>query len=258
MRNRGLLICSMMLLAPTAASAQTKHTVAPTNPIATAVANPARSQDNLKLDESRKPAEVLRFFGLKSGMHVLDIFGGNHYWAEIIAPVVGPKGSETVWEPAQFFTDKGKADFAAFAAKQPNVSLITSPLEAPDFGKDKYDFAIFNLNYHDLYVDFSKRNVPQIEPRQWLKALYAAMKPGGVVGVIDHVASSNKDTRATANALHRIDPNVLKADFESVGFKVSGTSDLLRNPADNHSLKVFDPSIRSKTDRVVIKFRKPA
>src|SRR5947209_6652609 len=152
--------------------------------IAAAVASPSRSAENVKLDESRKPVEVLSFLGLKRGMHVLDLVGGNRYWAEIIAPAVGAAGSETVWEPTQFSSDKTKTEFAAFAAKQPNASLILSPLEAPDFGRAKYDFAILNLNYHDLYVDFSKRGVPRFEPRQWLKTLYAAMKPGGIVGII--------------------------------------------------------------------------
>ncbi len=138
-----------------------------------------------------------------------------------------------------------------------NVRLIQSPLQAPDFGKNRYDFAIFNLNYHDLYVDHSSRGVPQVEPRNWLKSLYAAMKPGAVVGVIDHVANPG-DTRATANELHRIDPATLKGDFESAGFVTAGSSDLLRNPADNHTLKVFDPKIRGNTDRVLFRFRKPA
>jgi predicted methyltransferase len=191
-------------------------------------------------------------------MHVLDLFGANHYWAEIITPVVGPKGSETIWEPAQFYSDKAKAEFAPYAGKHPTVKLIDSPLEAPDFGTNRYDFAIFNLNYHDLYVDFSKRGVPQFEPKEWAKSLYAAMKPGGVLGVIDHAANPSDDTRATANTLHRIDPNVVKADFESAGFVLDSSSDVLRNPADDHMLKVFDPKVRGNTDRFVLKFRKPA
>lgn len=263
MRALTLTLSAAVLLVGGAAAAVAAPAAPPKAPahsstsIAAAVANPARSADNVKLDASRKPAQVLAFLGLKPGMHVLDLFGGNRYWAEIIAPVVGPKGSETVWEPSQFFSDKGKSDFAAFAAKQPNVNIVVSPLQSPDFGTNRYDFAIFNLNYHDLYVDFSKRGVPEIQPRQWLKSLYAAMKPGGIVGVIDHVANPG-DTRATANALHRIDPNTLKADFESAGFVLAGASDLLRNKADDHTLKVFDPKIRGNTDRAIFRFRKPA
>jgi predicted methyltransferase len=246
-----LAATSMIALSPSAApAAQTT--------VAAALADPGRSPDNVKLDEGRKPAEVLDFLGLKPGMHVLDLFGANRYWAEIITPVVGAKGSETIWEPAQFYSEKAKAEFAPYAASHPTVKLIESPLEAPDFGTSRYDLAIFNLNYHDLYVDFSKRGVPQFEPRQWAKALYAAMKPGGVLGIIDHVANPGDDTRATANALHRIDPNVVKADFESAGFVLDGSSEVLRNPADDHTLKVFDPKVRGHTDRFVFKFRKPA
>src|SRR6266496_6339139 len=90
--------------------------------IATAVASSSRSPDNVKLDAARKPAAVLGFLGLRSGMHVLDLFGLNAYWAEITAPVVGPKGHVTVWEPSQFYKDPGKKAFADFMAKQPNVS----------------------------------------------------------------------------------------------------------------------------------------
>ena len=96
-----------------------------------------------------------------------------------------------------------------------------------------------------------------MDPDAWLKNLYAAMKPGGIVGVVDHVASPNSDTRATVDKLHRIDPKVVAADFKRAGFKLVGTSDMFRNPADDHSLLVFDPKIRGKTDRAVFKFKKP-
>ena len=74
---------------------------------------------------------------------------------------------------------------------------------------------------------------------------------------LDHVASANNDTRGTVDKLHRIDPNVVEADFKRAGFVLAGTSDLLRNGADDHSLLVFDPKIRGKTDRFVFKFKKP-
>ena len=82
--------------------------------VAAAVANaPARSEANLKLDESRKPAELLGFLGLERGMHVIDMFGANRYWAEIIAPAIGPEGRLIVWQPTQFMNDKRKAEFDA-------------------------------------------------------------------------------------------------------------------------------------------------
>jgi predicted methyltransferase len=75
--------------------------------------------------------------------------------------------------------------------------------------------------------------------------------------VVDHVASAGGDTRAIVDKLHRIDPKVIEADFKRAGFVLAGTSDLLRNPEDDHSLLVFDQKIRGKTDRAIFKFKKP-
>lgn len=226
--------------------------------IAAAVADQSRSAENVKLDESRKPAEVLRFFGLKPGMHVIDMFGANRYWAEIIAPVAGPYGSVVVWQPAQFLNDERRTQFAEFAARQPNVALISSRFEQPLIGSNRYDFMIMNLDYHDVYWESAERKIGRMEPQHWLRNLFVAMKPGAVVGIIDHAAAPNADTRATVEKLHRIDPEVVKADFQRAGFVLEAESDMLRNPADDRSVGVFDPSIRGKTDRFVLRFRKPA
>lgn len=226
--------------------------------VAAAVAAPGRSADNVKLDDNRKPVELLRFFGLEQGMHVLDMFGANRYWAEIIAPAVGPYGSIVVWQPRQFLNEERQAGFADFAARQPNVALITTPFQAPLLGHNRYDFLIMNLDYHDVYWQSAERKIPRMEPDQWLRALYAAMKPGGVLGIIDHAASPGGDTRSVVEKLHRIDPAVIRADFERAGFVTEATSDLLRNPADERTLNVFDPAIRGRTDRAVFRFRKPA
>ena len=225
--------------------------------IAAAVASPARRPDNVKLDEGRKPAAVLKFLGLRPGMNVLDLFGANAYWAEIEAPVVGPKGHVTVWQPTQFYRDKTKQSFGEFAAKHPNVSIVTSPFEAPALPKNYADFVILNDNYHDTYWQNEKYGIPKMDPNAFLKAIYAAMKPGAVIGVIDHVALPNDDVRATVEKFHRIDPEVVKADFKRAGFVLAGSSDMLRNPADPHSTDPFDESIKGKTDRFVFKFRKP-
>lgn len=225
--------------------------------ISAAMAAPTRRPDNVKLDESRKPVQVLAFLGLKDGMNVLDLFGANGYWAEIMAPAIGPKGHDTIWQPTQFMSDKVKTYTADLTGRQSNISVIASPFEAPDLPKNYADFVILNDNYHDTYWMSEKNKIPRMDPNAFLKVVYAAMKPGAVIGVIDHVANPNSDTRATVDKLHRIDPNVTKADFKRAGFVLVGSSDLLRNPADDHSLLVFDPKIRGKTDRAILKFKKP-
>ena len=252
MRSLKIACVLFALTSPLAGAAMAQPT-----PDASAPA-PARSPDNVKLDESRKPKEVLQFLGLQPGMNVIDLFGANKYWAEIIGPAVGPKGHVTVWEASQFYDDNAKKSFAEFTAKNPNVSIVSTPFEALTLPKNSADFVMLNLNYHDVYWISEKYKVPKMDPNVFLKAVYDSMKPGAVIGVIDHVANPNADARATVDKLHRIDPNVLKADFERAGFKLVGTSDILRNPADDHTLSVFDPKVKGNTDRVIFKFQKPA
>ena len=251
---RAVKFAALLLLVATPMSAKP---ASQSNAIAAAVASPDRSADNVKLDESRKPAEVLKFLGLRPGMRVADPFGGNFYWAEITGRAIGPKGHVTVWQPQQFYTQKTYDTYQAVQAKEPNVWMRMSPMESPDLPAGKYDFMLINMDYHDVYWESAKRGIPRMDPDQWLKTIYAAMKPGATVGVIDHVAKPNDDTRATVEKYHRIDPDVVKADFKRAGFQLVGTSDMLRNPADPHDVLVFDPSIRGKTDRFVFKFRKP-
>lgn len=244
-------------LALTSMPLAAKPAAPPPTTIAVAVASPSRSADNVKLDESRKPAAVLSFLGLRRGMKVIDLFGANAYWAELEAPVVGPKGHVLVWEPTQFYNDKAKASFAEFMAKNPNVTIVSTLFEGPQLPKNYADFVMLNLNYHDTYWQSDKYKIPRMEPAAFLKTVYDAMKPGAVIGVIDHVASANNDVRATVEKYHRIDPEVVKADFKRAGFVLAGSSDILRNPSDPHDLLVFDPKIRGKTDRFIFLFKKP-
>ena len=244
-----------LVSAPLAAQPQSKS--APVS-LAGAIAATDRTPDNVKLDEGRKPLQLLQFFGLKSGMKVLDLFGANQYWSEIMAPAVGPTGHVTVWQPTQFLKEERRKGFEQFAARQKNVNLISSPFEAPNLPANSFDFAIMNLDYHDVYWEDSERKIVRMDPDAWLKTLYAAMRAGAVVGVVDHVASPGGDVRAIVDKLHRIDPEVVKRDFAKAGFKLEATSDMLRNPADDHSKLVFDPAIRGKTDQFVFKFQKPS
>ena len=225
---------------------------------AAVAATSQRGADNVARDAGRKPAALLTFLGLQRGAKVLDPFGGNRYWAEIVAPAIGPKGSVTIWQPSQFTSDKSRAAFANFAATHPTVTMISSPFEAPNFARSAYDFALINLDYHDVYWTNEKEKIVRMEPQAWLKTLFVAMKPGATVGIVDHVAAAGSDPRVSVEAMHRIDPAVIRADFKRAGFVLVAESQMLRNAKDDHRLGVFDEKIRGKTDRVVLKFRKPA
>jgi len=82
------------------------------------------------------------------------------------------------------------------------------------------------------------------------------VKPGGIVGIVDFVGKAG-DPRIIVNQLHRIDPARVRSDFEGAGFVFEGQSDLLHVANDDHTVLVFDPTIRGKTDKFVSRFRKP-
>jgi predicted methyltransferase len=119
------------------------------------------------------------------------------------------------------------------------------------------DAAFFHLTYHDLYWESEKYSFPRLDPAAFNARLFKAMNKGATVIVIDHVGVAGMDSRAQADKTHRIDPAVVKADFEKAGFKFTGESPVLRTPGDNPQTLVFDPSVRGKTDRFYYRFTKP-
>jgi predicted methyltransferase len=250
MRMLNSLIPALLLLAPVAAAA------APAD-VAAAVASEGRPAEAIQLDAGRKPVEVLRFLGLEKGDRALDLFAGTGYYSELMAKAVGPKGHVIAWNHRA----PGEAAAAAWASlksRAPNVSLMNSPATALPLAPSSLDFVLMHLVYHDAYWQSERFSFPRIDPDALLRQVHAATKPGGIVGVVDHVAAPGGDVRDVVEKLHRIDPAVVRADFERAGFVFDGESDLLRIPADDHSQNVFDAAIRGKTDRIVYRFRKPA
>ncbi len=222
--------------------------------IAQAVAAPGRPADEVAQDAGRKPVETLLFMGLKPGMDVADLIPGTGYWSEIMAPVAR---SVTALQPNQFGNgDTAIAGWDALIQRNDTVKLARYPFENFTYPANSFDLAIMNLNYHDLYWESEQFKIPRTDPAAYLRNLYTAMRPGGIVGIIDHVGEAG-DTRKIVDTLHRIDAAVVRADFERAGFVLDAESDLLANPEDDHSKIVFDPSVRGKTDRFMMRFRKP-
>jgi predicted methyltransferase len=224
---------------------------------AAAVSAPGRPAEATALDAGRHPAEVLRFMGLRRGDRALDLYSASGYYAELIGRAVGPTGSVLGWTPTNFMDDEARQAQAAIHTRASNVGFISTPAEAFALPAAAFDFAMINLNYHDTYYDNARVHY-HMDPQAFLATLFASMKPGGTVAVIDHVANPGGETRAVVQAMHRIDPATIRADFERAGFVFAGESNLLRNPQDDHSKQVFDPSIRGQTDRAVMRFRRPA
>jgi len=225
----------------------------PSPSIAAAVADPGRPAADRDRDTERKPADMLAFAGAKPGMVVIDILPGGGYFTRLFSTAVGPTGKVLAYVPDEMFAGRPKSlDAVNAIAADPahkNVQALHDPALAPG-PQNIADVVWTSQNYHDLH------NVPGLDVVAFNKVLYGIVRPGGVYVVLDHSAPAGSGLTDT-NTLHRIDEAAVRKEVEAAGFKFDGESNVLANPADTRTLKVFDPAIRGHTDQFVLRFRKP-
>lgn len=202
------------------------------------------------VDPAWKVPEVVKFIGLKKGDRVAEIVAGR--LTASLAQAVGPSGKVYAIETAEVAKahPAGLEHMKELASHSPNVIVSAEPVGSPL--PSGLDAVFIRQNYHDLYDKFmGPADVPAFN-----KAVFAALKPGGVYVVLDHAAVAGSGIGAT-ETLHRIDPARVKSDVLAAGFKLDAESSVLANKADDHSKNVFDPSVRGHTDQFLFRFRKP-
>lgn len=224
--------------------------------VAAALADPARPQTDRDRDANRKPAECIAFAGLKPGQRIADLIPGGGYFTRIFSGVVGAKGEViAVATPKRPDAPPDRPEPAAAVraiaadAHYPNVAVQVQKIAALKL-PENLDMVWTSQNYHDVH------NAKDVDVGAFNKAVYASLKPGGVYIVIDHAAKKGADAGVTST-LHRIDPEAVKAEVMAAGFEFAGASDVIANPADDHETAVFAQGMHDKTDRFVLKFRKP-
>lgn len=219
--------------------------------ITAAVADSARPATDTERDANRKPAETLAFAGVKPGDQVVELAPGRGYYTRLLSAVVGPNG--------KVFT----------VSSQPKPGAPPPPVQAiaddPHYGNVHPTFEKFSelkplpadsdvvwttQNYHDFH------NIPDVQVSTLNKAVFDALKPGGIYFVLDHSAAAGSGAGDT-NTLHRIDEETVKQEVKAAGFELAGESNILRNKDDPRTGKVFEPPIQGHTDQFILKFRKP-
>jgi predicted methyltransferase len=225
-------------------------------PATMAVADPSRPDSDTTQDADRKPAETLMFVGIKSGDKVADYVADAGYFTRLFVSVVGATGHVYAVEPTAFFKFehfvKAVAELQGYAASHPNVTVTTAAaLEGLRF-PEKLDVFWTSRNYHDLHDEF----MGPVDIASFNKAVYSALKPGGVYVVLDHSAAPGAPANVT-ETLHRIESSTVRREVEAAGFKFESESSILSNPGDPRTARVFDKTIRGHTDQFILKFRKP-
>jgi predicted methyltransferase len=237
-----------------------------------AVDAPLRLEKNRARDVYRHPGEMLTFFGVKPDSSVVEIDpGGAGYWTEILAPYLKEKGRYIAANPEPT-SDEAKRGDAAFAAKIAADPADYGRVETSIFGADRHPIAPpgsadFVLTFRNLH-NWLKSG----EAEASLKAFYAALKPGGVLGIEDHRGLANVPQDPQAKSGYVRQDYAIKL-IESVGFKFAGSSEVNANPKDTkdypNGVWTLPPTYRLKdvdhakyqaigeSDRFTLKFVKP-
>lgn len=209
-----------------------------------AIASPIRTEQDLRIDAARHPAEFLPFTQVRPGMQVLDVSAGGGYTSQLLALAVGPGG--VVWaqtpEPGPGLA-KRLADHP-----QPNLRVVTRPFDdpVPDQAPG-LDLITLVLNYHDIsYLPVDRARMNQ--------RLFSALKPGGHYVIVDHSGRSGTAI-SEGKALHRIDEAVVLAEVRQAGFVLDAESNFLRNSADPRDQTSTGSPI--PTDKFALRFVKP-
>jgi predicted methyltransferase len=212
-------------------------------------------RDQARVDARRHPAELLAISGVKPGQSVAELIPGSGYFTRLFSKIVGPSGHVFAIWPEEYdkvsHPDSDNLRALANTKGYGNITVLVQP--AKDFSTPApVDLVFTSQNYHDYPDKF----MGAVDPMILDKAVFRSLKRGGLYVVIDHVAADGSGMRDT-DTLHRIDMATVRKQVMSAGFDYYGSTAVLRNPADDHTKAVFDPSIRGRTDQFVLVFRKP-
>lgn len=223
-------------------------------PLAERLARGDRPEADRARDAGRKPAQVIAFLGVEPGMTAIDLIAAGGFYTEVLSHAVGSDGKVYAQNPPFVLRYRDGANDKAMTERLagdrlPNVERLDRDLAEVDVPPGSVDVAITALNFHDIYHQEGGAQAAQ----DFLGRVLELLKPGGVLGLIDHAGSGG----AGDAELHRIEEEKVLEVVRQAGFEVAATSDLLRNPDDDLTKQVFDPAIRGHTDRFLLKLRKP-
>jgi predicted methyltransferase len=228
-----------------------------TREIQAAVNNSSRRQSDSGQDEQRRATAVLAFFGIQSGMQVLDMYSGGGYYTELLSYLVGDTGRVVARRNQPYLRDaKDDLEGRYDDIRLPNIEQLIVENNELELEPESFDAVLMINAYHDLYVVDEDAGRTKVDIPKFLAEIYAALKSGGVFGIVDHNAAAGAPG-STGGTLHRIDPVLIKRDLTAAGFIYAGETSVLRNPDDDLTQTVFAEALRDKTDRSVMRFWKP-
>ncbi|WP_395644677.1 class I SAM-dependent methyltransferase [Terricaulis sp.] len=240
----GGAVPGIMLREAPAVTATSPHIMA-------ALADPRRPQADRDRDQLRHPADIMAFAGVQPGWRIADVGPGGGYYSRLFAVAVGDSGRVYGVDRPNAAPDRPRAMLAVV----PQYSNITE-LQAGYTGwtiDEPLDAVFISQIYHDFFYPQLNVDVPGFN-----RAVFNALKPGGVLIIIDHAAEPGHTINLDPQAdIHRIDQAQVIREVTAAGFVLEAESQVLRNPGDHRTERVFEQDIRGHTDQFVLRFRKP-
>lgn len=238
--------------APAETSTPAATTVSEPASLEERLASSSRPMEDRARDAGRKPAQVIEFLGIEPGMDVIDVIGAGGYYTEVLSYAVGPSGSVVAQNPAGVLQMRDGANEKALQSRidsrLTNVTRLDKGLGEMTEADGQFDAGLTALNFHDIYHRSGEDATVEA-----MRIVYSVLKPGGVFGLIDHAGAEGADNAE----LHRVQKAVAVRVAEAAGFIVEADSDLLSVPGDDKTLSVFDENVRGRTDRFLLRLRKP-
>ena len=208
--------------------------------------------------DQAKLSELIRFARVEAGSTVIDVYPGDGDWTRLFSDAVGPSGRVYSFVPTEIVDLKNdQVDLMRTLAKEPgreNVEAVSADLLTMPDATQPADVVWLHLFYHDLHTSLIQSR--GATAADFNRAVFERLKPGGFYVIVDHAAVAGSGTR-DSQTLHRIDPASVREEVEPAGFVLDAESTMLANTGDPHAIKVFDPSIKGETDRLVYRFVKP-
>ncbi len=222
--------------------------------VAAALAHPDRPAEDAANDERRRPAEVLAFAGLQTGMSVLELEAAGGYYTEILSRAVGPDGSVILQHPPGLMGFVGDGiDIRTADDRLPNVRVSITNFDELDAEDNSIDLVTWILGPHEL--GFAPEGNSLGDLAGSFSEIARVLKPGGVFLANDHIAPDGSGWEA-GDSLHRIEESLVTQLAEEAGLTVADSSDMFKNPDDPLTEGVFSPSIRGQTSQFTVLYRK--
>jgi len=242
----------LLLLLPLAASGQTDEERF-AGRVRAALAAELRTGEERARDPERKPVETLAFFGLREDMQVLELVPGGGWYTKVLAPSLAGTGKLHAWVGIERFSDRlaqPGLDQVAIVARETWLAPTERPgiFELPElsFGVEGLDAVLTFRNLHNL--------TPAARATLH-RAVYAALRPGGIYGVVDHTRRHMQPDDPENR--RRLDPVVAIHEALAAGFAFEAWSDLHYKPDDELRYEVGRRTVTGNTDRFTLRFRKP-